>query len=98
MRAQFTGKTKELKKAGATRMGSHTFVGERLEEVKVCLQQTVVDERYTAEGYEDRGDEREIGNGGTVLREEHKGGTAKKHVLETWTTLASGRVCVSMLA
>ena len=81
MRAQFKGKTKELKKAGATRMGSHTFVGERLEEVKVSLQETVVDSRYTAEGYEDRGDERELGNGGTVLRE-HKGGTAKKHVLD----------------
>ena len=62
-------------------MGSHTFVGERLEEVKVSLQETVVDSRYTAEGYEDRGDERELGNGGTVLRE-HKGGTAKKHVLD----------------
>ena len=49
-------------------MGSHTFVGERLEEVKVSLQETVVDQRYTAEGYEDRGDEREIGHGGTVLR------------------------------
>ena len=62
-------------------MGSHTFVGERLEELKSSLQATVVDERYTAENYLDRSDEREIGNGGTVLRE-HKGGTAKKLVLD----------------
>ena len=67
----FNGKAKELKKAGATRMGSHTFVGERLEELKSSLQATVVDERYTAEHYLDMSDEREIGNGRTVLRE-HK--------------------------
>ena len=81
MRATFKGATKELKKAGATRMGSNTFVGARLEEVKGCLQQTVVDARYTAEKYEDKGDEREVGNGGTVVRE-HKGGTAKRLVLD----------------
>ena len=81
MRATFKGATKELKKAGATRMGSNTFVGARLEEVKGCLQETVVDARYTAEKYEDKGDEREVGNGGTVVRE-HKGGTAKRLVLD----------------
>lgn len=59
---EFKGKTKELKKAGATRMGSHTFVGERLEELKGCLQATVVDPRYTAENYADKNDEREISN------------------------------------
>ena len=62
-------------------MGSHTFVGERLEEIKTALQNAVVDARYVAEGYVDRTDEREQGNGGTVTRE-HKGGTAKKHVLD----------------
>ena len=81
VRGVFNGKAKELKKAGATRMGSHTFVGERLEELKSSLQATVVDERYTAENYLDMSDEREIGNAGTVLRE-HKGGTAKKLVLD----------------
>ena len=81
VRGVFNGKAKELKKAGATRMGSHTFVGERLGELKSSLQATVVDERYTAENYLDMSDEREIGNGGTVLRE-HKGGTAKKLVLD----------------
>ena len=78
---EFKGKTKELKKAGATRMGSHTFVGERLEELKGCLQATVVDPRYTAENYADKNDEREISNCGVSLRE-HKGGTAKRLVLE----------------
>ena len=62
-------------------MGSHTFVGERLDELKSSLQATVVDQRYTAENYLDMSDKREIGNGGTVVRE-HKGGTAKKLVLD----------------
>ena len=77
----FKGASKELKKAGATRMGSNTFVGERLEELKPCLQSTVVDPRYVKEKYEDKGDERETSNCGVVLRE-HKGGTAKRLVLD----------------
>ena len=35
------GKSCELKKAGATRMGTHTWVGERLLELQTSLQQTV---------------------------------------------------------
>ena len=77
----FKGASKELKKAGATRMGSNTFVGERLEEVKPCLQSTVVDARYVAEKYEDKGDDRETSNCQVVMRE-HKGGTAKRLVLD----------------
>ena len=77
----FKGASKELKKAGATRMGSNTFVGERLEELKPCLQSTVVDPRYVKEKYEDKGDERETSNCGVVLRQ-HKGGTAKRLVLD----------------
>ena len=81
MREAFKGKTKELKKAGATRMGSNTFVGERLEEVKGPLQATVVDTRYTAENYRDKTDQREDSNCLHVVRE-HKGGTAKRLVLD----------------
>ena len=32
-------------------MGTNTWVGERLEEVKSCLQQVVVDPAYIAENY-----------------------------------------------
>ena len=46
-------KSKELKKAGATRMGTNTWVGERLNEVKACLQASVVDPEYVAQKYKD---------------------------------------------
>ena len=47
------GKSKELKKAGATRMGTNTWVGERLHELKACLQATVIDPEYVAQKYKD---------------------------------------------
>jgi hypothetical protein len=47
------GKSCELKKAGATRMGTNTFVGERLEKLKGSLQQTVVDPEYVKQNYKD---------------------------------------------
>ena len=50
---QVFGKSKELKKAGATRMGTNTWVGERLSELKSCLQQVVVDPEYIKENYKD---------------------------------------------
>ena len=80
-RAAFGGKSKELKKAGATRMGTNTFVGERLLELKSCLRQTVVDPVYEAENFKDLPDSVETSNCQTVSRE-NKAGTAKKHVLD----------------
>eukprot|EP00966_Prymnesium_polylepis_P263740 6093272-Prymnesium_polylepis.1 len=71
------GKSCELRKAGATRMGTNTFVGERLLKLKGSLQQTVVDPQYVAQGYKDLPPEQEVGYCGTVVRE-HKGGAAKK--------------------
>lgn len=89
----FKGKSCELKKAGATRMGTNTFVGERLEELKGCLQQTVVDPEYVKENYKDLPAEQDTSNCGTVTRE-HKGGLAKKLVLDDadkgfWGRIAS---------
>ena len=75
------GKSCELKKAGATRMGTHTWVGERLEELKGCLQQVVVDPAYVAEKYKDVPADVDVVNGEKVSRE-HKGGTAKMFVLD----------------
>ena len=43
----------ELVRAGATRMGTHTLVGERLLKVKAVLQATVVDSEYVAQNYKD---------------------------------------------
>lgn len=80
VRAQF-GKSKELKKAGATRMGTNTFVGERLEEVKACLQATMVDPEYVKQGYKDLPADAETSNCETITRE-NKGGTAKKLVMD----------------
>jgi hypothetical protein len=81
VREAFNGRSKELKKAGATRMGTNTFVGERLEELKSCLQQTVVDPEYAKENYKDLPDDVELGSCEKVSRE-NKGGTAKKLVLD----------------
>ena len=46
------GKARELVKAGATRFGTHTLVGERLEELKPSLQATVVDPRTRISRYQ----------------------------------------------
>jgi hypothetical protein len=75
------GRSCELKRAGATRMGTNTWVGERLLELKGCLQQTVVDTQYVAGNYKDLPAEVQYTSGETVARE-HRGGTAKKHVLD----------------
>jgi len=93
VRGVFNGKAKELKKAGATRMGSHTFVGERLEELKSSLQATVVDERYTAENYC-------TSTGATSSRLAMAGQCcastrAAPQRSWSWTTLASGKGCVA---
>lgn len=97
---QAFGKSKELIKAGATRFGTHTLVGERLQELKSVLQQTVVDPEYIAQNYADRADEAEVSNAETRIRQ-HKGGTAKKLVLDDsndtsfWSRLA-GHVDATM--
>ena len=72
VKTQF-GRSCELKKAGATRMGTNTGVGERLEEVKSCLQQVVVDPAYIAENYKDLPPDHDTMNGEKVERQ-HKGG------------------------
>ena len=79
--ADTMGKSCELKKAGATRMGTNTWVGERLLELKPCLQQTVVDPAYVGENYRDLPADVQYAAGDKVARE-HKGGTAKKFVLD----------------
>ncbi|KAL3905737.1 MAG: hypothetical protein SGPRY_010812 [Prymnesium sp.] len=48
------GKAKQLVKAGGTRFGTNTFVGERLLELKSSLLATVVDEVYAAQNYKDK--------------------------------------------
>lgn len=75
------GRKKELVKAGATRFGTHTLVGERLKEVKAALQQTVVDADYVAQNYKDLPDARDFSHAETRIRE-NKGGTARKLVLD----------------
>ena len=62
-------------------MGTHTWVGERLLELKGCLQQTVVDTSYVKENYKDLPTDYEYHAGEKVARE-HRGGTAKKHILD----------------
>ena len=81
VREQFGGKGKELKKAGATRMGTNTFVGERLAEVKSSLQATMVDAEYMKQGYKDLPPTAETSNSETVTRD-NKGGTAKKLIMD----------------
>lgn len=56
------GKSKELKKAGATRMGTNTFVGERLVELHTCLQETVIDPQYVAQKYKDLPPDQDVSN------------------------------------
>ena len=75
------GKRKELVKAGATRFGTNTLVGQRLQDVKDALVATVVDAEYVAEKYKDLPPATEAGNCVKITRE-HKGGTAKMLVLD----------------
>ena len=75
------GKACELKKAGATRMGTNTWVGERLQQLKGPLQMTVVDPDYQRQNYKDLPPDYEYEVGEKVARE-HRGGTAKKLVLD----------------
>lgn len=79
--ADMLGKTYQFVKAGLTRMGTHTLVGERLLKVKAALQATVVDPEYVAQGYRDLPDEVESGNCEQVVRE-HKAATTKQAVLD----------------
>ena len=75
------GKAKELIKAGATRFGTNTLVGERLLELKSSLQATVIDEAYAAQNYKDKAStEEETGTGKSVRT--NKGATTKKLVLD----------------
>jgi hypothetical protein len=71
----------ELVKAGATRFGTHTLVGERLLTLKGPLQRTVVDPEYAAQKYKDKGDSEEATGTGRVFRT-NKGATATKLVLD----------------
>lgn len=75
------GRSCELIKAGATRFGTNTLVGERLKKLKAALQQTVVDPAYVKEGYKDKGDDREFSNAEMKIRQ-NKGGNAKTLVLD----------------
>lgn len=75
------GRTYELIKAGATRMGTHTLVGERLAKLKGVLQATVVDPEYVAQNYKDFPDEEENTNCEKIVRQ-HKAGSAKAAVLD----------------
>mmetsp|Transcript_15173 Transcript_15173/g.32980 ORF Transcript_15173/g.32980 Transcript_15173/m.32980 type:complete len:89 (+) Transcript_15173:395-661(+) len=62
-------------------MGTNTFVGERMEELRGCLQQTIVEPEYVQENYKDLLADQEVSNGSTMTRE-HKGGLAKKLILD----------------
>eukprot|EP00966_Prymnesium_polylepis_P304037 7024283-Prymnesium_polylepis.2 len=62
-------------------MGTNSFVGERLLQLKGCLQQTVVDPQYVAQNYKDLPADHETSNCATIVRE-HRGGMAKKLVLD----------------
>lgn len=75
------GKPRELIKAGGTRFGTNTLVGERLEELKGPMQATIVDELYTSQNYKDLPDTIEEGSYEKTVRE-YKGGTVKKLVLD----------------
>lgn len=78
---QLFGKVYEIIKPGATRMGTHTLVAERLIKLKSALQATVVDPDYVAQNYKDLPDEMEMGNCEKIVRE-HKAGSAKAAVLD----------------
>jgi hypothetical protein len=73
------GSACELIKAGATRFGTHTLVGERLLKLKAALQRTVVDPDYLAAKYKDATDTEEATGTGRVFRT-NKGATTSKLV------------------
>ena len=75
------GKACELVKAGATRFGTHTLVGERLMQLKPALQATVVDAEYVAQNYKDKANTEEMTGSGKTVRS-NKGATTKKHILD----------------
>ncbi|KAL1515454.1 hypothetical protein AB1Y20_002079 [Prymnesium parvum] len=75
------GKAKELVKAGGTRFGTHTLVGERLLELKSALQATVVDPDYAAQKYKDKADSEDQIAGGRTIRT-NKGATARQLILD----------------
>ena len=67
----------ELIKAGSTRFGTNTLVGERLIKLQPALQAAVVDPKYVAMKYKDTGNT--IEDGGTGRRSySNKGATCKK--------------------
>jgi hypothetical protein len=78
---QKLGKPKELVRAAATRFGTHTLVGERLQELKASLQATVVDTDYMAKNYKDSASTEEATGSGKTVRT-NKGATTKKLVLD----------------
>jgi hypothetical protein len=73
------GSSCELIKAGATRFGTHTLVGERLLKLKAALQRTVVDPDYLAAKYKDATDTEEATGTGRLYRT-NKGATTSKLV------------------
>eukprot|EP00966_Prymnesium_polylepis_P256415 5923707-Prymnesium_polylepis.1 len=75
------GKAKELVKAAATRFGTHTLVGQRLQELKPSLQATVVDADYAAKKYRDAANTEEATGVGKDIRS-NKGETTRKLVLD----------------
>jgi len=75
------GKAKELIRAGGTRFGTNTLVGERLVELKPSLQATVVNEEYVAQNYKDKGSTEEETAAGKLVRS-NKGATTKALVLD----------------
>lgn len=79
-RQQF-GKRRELVKAGETRFGTHTLVGERLLSLQTALQQTIYDPDYVKENYKDGLDSVEHSNCEKHIRS-NRGGTAKKLVTD----------------
>ena len=81
MTVQKLGKKKELVKAATTRFGTHTLVGERLQELKPALQATVVDSSYVSKNYKDAASTEEATGSGKTVRT-NKGATTKRHVLD----------------
>jgi hypothetical protein len=75
------GSACELVKAGATRFGTHTLVGERLLKLKGALQRTVVDPAYVGHKYKDAKDSEEQTGTGRLYRT-NKGATTTKLVQE----------------
>lgn len=82
MTIQKLGKARELIKAGATRFGTHTIVGQRLLDLKAALQPTVVDPAYVAMKYKDKQDtEEQRGDGRPAVRT-NQGATTRSLVID----------------